>query len=111
MFPIINRGTWARVYSIRQVIRRFIATFPSSNILSLGAGYDSTFFWLKSLKLTSELTYIEFDFPDVVAKKIKTIKSTSLLSDLISDRETSLLPDDTILAPDYKLIAGDVRDT
>ena len=24
MFPIINRGTWARVYSIRQVILRFL---------------------------------------------------------------------------------------
>ena len=24
LFPIINRGTWARVYSIRQVITRFV---------------------------------------------------------------------------------------
>ena len=48
MFPIINRGTWARVYSIRQVIRRFLEQFTDSNIVSLGAGYDSTFFWLKN---------------------------------------------------------------
>ena len=50
MFPIINRGTWARVASIRQIITRFLAAYAEPavkvNILSLGAGYDSTFFWL-----------------------------------------------------------------
>ena len=85
MFPIINRGTWARVYSIRQVIRRFLEQFPSSNIVSLGAGYDSTFFWLKSQNLSTGITYIEIDFLDVVTKKIKTIKSHSVLRDLIAD--------------------------
>jgi hypothetical protein len=47
MFPIINRGTWARVYAIRSVINRFIEAYkdrPSFNILSLGAGYDVIFF-------------------------------------------------------------------
>lgn len=50
MYPIINRGTWARVYSIRQVIERFMASYATKskvNILLLGAGYDSTFFWLR----------------------------------------------------------------
>ena len=111
MFPIINRGTWARVYSIRQVIRRFLDQFPYSNIVSLGAGYDSTFFWLKSQKLTTDVTYVEIDFLDVVTKKIKTIKTHPLLRDLVSDQETSLAADDSINSKDYKLIAGDVRDT
>ena len=50
MFPIINRGTWARVYAIRQVILRFMQAYAGKskvNVLSLGAGYDSTFCWLK----------------------------------------------------------------
>ena len=49
MYPIINRGTWARVYAIRQVILRFIAANKTSkvNVLLLGAGYDSTYFWLR----------------------------------------------------------------
>jgi hypothetical protein len=50
MFPIINRGTWARVYSIRQIILRFMASYAGKskvNVLSLGAGYDSTYFWLR----------------------------------------------------------------
>ena len=50
MFPIINRGTWARVYSVRQIILRFMAAYSQKskvNVLSLGAGYDSTYFWLR----------------------------------------------------------------
>jgi len=43
--------------------------FPKVNILSLGAGYDSTYFWLKSQNLATEIDYIEVDFPDLVQKK------------------------------------------
>ena len=49
--PIINRGTWTRVYSIRQVLLRFLKAYGAVNqkvnIVSLGAGYDSTYFWLR----------------------------------------------------------------
>jgi O-methyltransferase involved in polyketide biosynthesis len=50
MMPIINRGTWTRVYALRQIINQFLTLNAESkvNILSLGAGYDSTFWWLKS---------------------------------------------------------------
>lgn len=64
--PIINRGSWARVYSIRQVILRFQKLFEKVNIVSLGAGYDSTYFWLKSLKLDTQIDYIEIDFPQLI---------------------------------------------
>ena len=50
MFPIINRGTWARVYAIRQVVLRFLKAYQGKskvNVLSLGAGYDSTYFWAR----------------------------------------------------------------
>jgi O-methyltransferase involved in polyketide biosynthesis len=57
--------------------------FPATNIISLGAGYDSTYFWLKNLNLLSEVCYIEMDYPDVIKRKIKVIKSTQKLSDLI----------------------------
>ena len=70
LFPIINRGTWARVYSIRQVILRLINKYPACNIVSLGAGYDSTYFWLKSQEVSKDVCYIEIDYPDVIKKKI-----------------------------------------
>lgn len=49
MYPIINRGTWARVHAIRRIIHQFLSVYGDQqvNIVSLGAGYDSTFFWLK----------------------------------------------------------------
>ena len=77
--PIINRGTWARVYAIRQIVKRFLAENSESgrvNILSLGAGYDSTYFWLKSKTpdLDSKVDYIEIDFPQVVKRKATLIR-------------------------------------
>lgn len=73
MFPIINRGTWARVYSIRQILQRFLTQYGADNgtgdakmvnVLSLGAGYDSTYFWLKKAEpeIASKVDYIEIDF-------------------------------------------------
>ena len=89
MFPIINRGTWARVYAIRQVILRFIAANKSKvNVLLLGAGYDSTYFWLRQQlgvenTTSKQLDWIEVDFQDVVSKKTKIIRKNAKLSDLI----------------------------
>jgi hypothetical protein len=53
MFPIINRGTWTRVFAVREIIKRFINSYKDSEgpiqILSLGAGYDTNYFWIKDL--------------------------------------------------------------
>jgi O-methyltransferase involved in polyketide biosynthesis len=83
-----------------------LASAPKVNIVSLGAGYDSTYFWLKSQNLQTEITYIEVDFADVVKRKAQVIDATESLKGLVpSDfSQTSLL------TKDYKLIAGDVRD-
>ena len=90
MYPIINRGTWARVQSVRSVIKRFIQAQTEGGaskvqIVSIGAGYDITYFWLQDV-LTSEesvrekIVYVEIDYFDVVSKKIQTIKSKEELS-------------------------------
>ena len=45
----MNRGTWARVFSIRQILFRFLNAYKDQdkvNILIPGAGYDTTFFYL-----------------------------------------------------------------
>ena len=79
MFPIINRGTWARVYAIRQILARFLAKFAGVskvNVVSLGAGYDSTYFWLKKNDpdVDSKIDYIEIDFEHIVKRKVTIIK-------------------------------------
>jgi O-methyltransferase involved in polyketide biosynthesis len=83
MYPVINRGTWARVHSIRQVILRFVNKFKDCNIISLGAGFDSTFWWLKALGLDSKVCYVEIDYPDVITKKLDAIKAKPLLKEMI----------------------------
>ena len=78
MYPIINRGTWARVHAYRQLILRFLESFKDAekvNILSLGCGYDTTFFWLldKHPELAKNVVYIEVDYDQVVNRKIEII--------------------------------------
>ena len=97
MYPIINRGTWARVWAYRDMIIKFLRAFNGKevNILSLGAGYDSTFFWfhdsiqkgeLKDVSI-EKLTYIEIDFTEVVVKKIHFIRKSPVLAKLANVSE------------------------
>lgn len=97
MLPIINRGTWARVWAYREMILKFLKAYHDKeiNILSLGSGYDSTFFWLhdslqkgeiKDITL-EKLTYIEVDFTEVVVKKINIMKKSSLLAKIANVSE------------------------
>ena len=56
-FPIINRGTWSRVYAVNKTTMRFVNFIKEYNetkksnipiqIICIGAGYDTTFFNLK----------------------------------------------------------------
>ena len=78
MFPIINRGTWARVYAVRQILKRFLAQYHDTkvNVVSLGAGFDSTYFWLKKNdpEIDSRIDYVEIDFASVVKRKASLIR-------------------------------------
>jgi hypothetical protein len=74
------------------VLVRFLRTYAQLvenglvnrvNILLLGAGYDTTYFWLQESiekgelpeSLRGRITFIEVDFQDVVTKKIKVLKT------------------------------------
>ena len=51
MYPIINRGTWARVQAYRQTVMNFVQHYlikeaTPVTIISLGAGFDTMHFWL-----------------------------------------------------------------
>ena len=71
------------------------ATKSKVNVLLLGAGYDSTFFWLRQKlgveNTTSEhLNWIEVDFEDVVSKKAAIIRKNEKLFDLIEEAADSV---------------------
>lgn len=123
MFPIINRGTWARVYSFRQMIIRFLQAHKDQNIniISLGAGYDTTYFWLHDAiaygeikdvgNLKDKVSYIEIDFDDIVLRKIHTIKRTEELAKIVYPEGDAHEDANHINTPHYKLFAQDLRQT
>lgn len=56
------------------------------NVLSLGAGYDTTVFWLQEVNngqlgeiARSNVTFIEVDYDQVVNRKIKIIQQSQTL--------------------------------
>ena len=115
MYPIINRGTWARVQSYRQVIMKFLQVFQACdnvNIISLGCGYDVTYYWLLQLypELREKLSYVEIDYDRVVNQKIEVIKKNGELHKIVAG-DTGLQCDYEIDLPKYKLFACDVRNT
>jgi tRNA wybutosine-synthesizing protein 4 len=114
MLPLINRGTWTRVFSVRTVVSRFLAAYAKEErvqILSLGAGFDVTYFWLRDVVPdVSNLKYVEIDFPDVTERKAQIIRKTEALSQRVWDSEA--VPDgETINSKHYALVAGDIRET
>ena len=66
-------------------------------VISLGAGFDSSFFRLMSEGF-NECHFVEIDFPDVVNRKRHLIQQHSKCAELASDLKL------------YTLLAGDLRD-
>jgi hypothetical protein len=64
MAPLMNRGYYARVQAIRASLRHFLANLGGTQIVSLGAGFDSTYFLLK-VRLYVTLMCIELRFQGV----------------------------------------------
>jgi len=98
MMPIINRGTWTRVHAYRKVIEQFLNIAGLKQIISFGAGLDTTYFYYKSKMPTISLKYVEIDFPEIVAKKQAYFTKSPDLIKMKSEAEN------------YQLITCDLRD-
>ena len=102
MYPIINRGTWARVMSYRFMIQKFVNTFKDDQIqiLSLGAGYDTVYFWLHDVmgEDINRVKVVEVDYRDVTEQKIQVIKKhEQLFSKIVNNEdEAKLLASSTL---------------
>ncbi|CAD5116599.1 DgyrCDS5475 [Dimorphilus gyrociliatus] len=109
--PEISIGYYARVHSIRYLLKEFIKSVNRNcQIVSLGAGYDTTYWNLKDENL-SPRSYIEVDFPNVTMKKCRAIKEQcDLLGKLQSEDDDIQLSKTEIHAFDYHLIAVDLRE-
>lgn len=85
--PIINRGTFARITSLRTIIRRFLQLAPtgdgsttSRQVLVLGAGFDTAVFQLQKEGALAGAAFFELDFPDIVQQKSRIIARTAELT-------------------------------
>ncbi|XP_008313284.1 leucine carboxyl methyltransferase 1 [Cynoglossus semilaevis] len=111
--PEINRGYYARVQGVNQLLDAFIRkTQCDCQVINLGAGLDTTFWRLKDENLLPK-KFFEVDFPAIVARKIHNIKTKPPLSKPIVETHStdSLLLDSRSLDSDrYCIIAADLRD-
>jgi tRNA wybutosine-synthesizing protein 4 len=85
--PLINRGTFCRVFSINSLIYKILENIPKEqnvNILVLGSGFDTLYFNLMSQKHTN-ITFLEFDYENIINKKLKIIEKSKILKGVISD--------------------------
>jgi len=76
--PLIHRGYYSRVSAMRRTVMRFMERCPVGGgvqIVNLGAGVDSLYFWLRDSpdRWREDLVYFEVDFPEVLSKKLTAI--------------------------------------
>ncbi|CAK0828976.1 unnamed protein product, partial [Prorocentrum cordatum] len=105
--PLINRGYWIRAVVMDTVTRWFLESFARqepSQVLSLGAGFDASFFRLSAAgELPAGCRYYEVDFDDAVARKRALIDSDERLRRLVST-------DDSRDAAHFVAVGADLRD-
>jgi hypothetical protein len=85
--PLMNRGYYSRVRIIRGLLLDFLNA-GGRQVVNLGAGYDTTFFYLKSknllpMKEKEEIVFYEFDLPQVVRNKTQLISKHEPLMSLL----------------------------
>lgn len=89
--PLVHRGYYCRAKAIDHSLRTFIQHHHDSDtrfqIVSLGAGFDTSYFRLKELGLLEKCRFIEIDFEDVMRRKIAIIKQHQVLSHTIGQFE------------------------
>ncbi|KAK9914942.1 hypothetical protein WJX75_002652 [Coccomyxa subellipsoidea] len=86
--PLINRGYFARVLALRQLLQQFFDVISQETvageeqnivqILSLGAGFDTTFFNVEA-KDRKKARWFEVDFKEVTQRKAAIIAANAPL--------------------------------
>ncbi|XP_073415382.1 leucine carboxyl methyltransferase 1 [Dendrobates tinctorius] len=110
--PEINRGYYARVQGVNQLLNAFLKKMECRcQIISLGAGLDTTFWRLKDENILPT-KYFEIDFPSIVARKLYNIKSKPPLSKPIMEShsgESLLIDSHSLDSSHYSIIGADLR--
>ncbi|RVE61161.1 hypothetical protein OJAV_G00168000 [Oryzias javanicus] len=111
--PLINRGYYVRWRAVDHCVRRFLQTTdrcPRTQVLSLGAGFDSLFFRLHADALLDRTSVFELDFPDVAHRKAALISSSEPLKERLGCFSPPLSGTSHLSSSHYQLVGVDVRD-
>ncbi|CAK9149394.1 unnamed protein product [Ilex paraguariensis] len=114
--PIINRGYFARWAALRKLLLQFLdceihsdeENHTKKQILSLGAGFDTTYFQLQDEGRAPYL-YVELDFKEVTSKKAALIETNGQLRDKVGETASISLEKGEVLGDQYKLLPVDLR--
>lgn len=115
--PIINRGYFARWAALRKLLYQFLSCerdakeqgHAKKQILSLGAGFDTTYFQLQD-EGKAPYIYVELDFKEVTSKKAAIIETCSQLRDKVGATASISREKGEVLSDHYKLLPADLRD-
>ncbi|KAJ3691041.1 hypothetical protein LUZ61_020205 [Rhynchospora tenuis] len=109
--PIINRGYYARWAVLRKLLLQFLNTQTDERkqILSLGAGFDTTYFQLLDEGIAPHL-YVELDFKEVTSKKAAIIEHYSQLREKLGPDASISREKGEVSSSNYKLLPIDIRD-
>ncbi|XP_059696269.1 tRNA wybutosine-synthesizing protein 4 isoform X1 [Haemorhous mexicanus] len=111
--PLIHRGYYIRARAVDHCVQDFLLktqSLPRTQILSLGAGFDSLYFRLKDMGLLHHTVVYEVDFPNVACQKATLIKGVKELSALVGDTGGEGLGAITFSGGDYKLLGVDLSE-
>lgn len=109
--PIINRGYFARFAALRKFLFRFLSSDDDTRkqVLSLGAGFDTTYFQLQEEGKAPYL-YVELDFKEVTCKKAALIEIHNELREKVGATASISRENGEVIGDHYKLLPVDLRD-
>ncbi|XP_072707208.1 tRNA wybutosine-synthesizing protein 4 isoform X1 [Ciconia boyciana] len=111
--PLVHRGYYIRARAVDHCVQDFLLktqSHPRTQILSLGAGFDSLYFRLKDMGLLHHTVVYEVDFLNVACQKAALIKRMKELSALVGDTGREGLGVITFSGEDYKLLGVDLSE-
>ena len=94
--PLINRGTYCRVFAINSKLHELINNFQKLSefkdskihIIILGSGFDTTYFNLM-LEGYSNIEVYEYDYKEIIDKKLKLISKSKELINIINKNKNN----------------------
>ncbi|KAF9915328.1 Leucine carboxyl methyltransferase 2 [Lobosporangium transversale] len=115
--PVINRSYYYRTETIRLLVEGWIQeceTLGMDNcaVISLGCGFDPTFFRLKLLQERREtrtkLKYIDIDYPTLIMERLYMVRNQEKLFDLLPENPSK---DDVaeFVSDTYSCLGVDLR--